>query len=129
LKFSRAELIVGNYNGKLSNDEYRGVEKREEKGDRLLFSKNDPPSWQHLEGNDQGKRWIWTRGPYRRSTDVENKNGLLKMEIPLLNKSNGSIGTLMLIRDLRQDPLDPFTIRRVEHLRRTLTNTLQKLKN
>jgi UDP-GlcNAc:undecaprenyl-phosphate GlcNAc-1-phosphate transferase len=129
LKFSRAELIVGNYNRKLSNDEYRGVERRVGIRVNPHHPEIDSTGRQYLEENEQGKRWIWTRGPYRRSTDVENKNGFLKMEIPLLNESNCSMGTLVLIRDLRQDPLDPFTIRRVEHLRRTLTNALQKLKN
>jgi UDP-GlcNAc:undecaprenyl-phosphate GlcNAc-1-phosphate transferase len=136
LKFSRGELIVGNHNGGwFQNAEYRGAERRQEKGDSPYQDRNpshnmsDTVIWHTCIESEEGKRWIWTRGPYRRSTDIENKNGFFKMEVPLLNESNGTMGVLVLMRDLRREPLDPFTIRRVEHLRRTLTNTLQKLKN
>ncbi|MBW1911380.1 MAG: hypothetical protein JRJ11_17870 [Deltaproteobacteria bacterium] len=52
---------------------------------------------------------------------------LLKLELPLLAEENKTYGTLWLIKDLKRDSISHYTLRRVEHLRRTLITTLQKL--
>ena len=52
---------------------------------------------------------------------------LLKLELPLLANEEKSYGTLSLIKDLKRDPINPYTLRRVEHLRRTIMGTLQRL--
>ncbi|MGB5219129.1 MAG: hypothetical protein WBN66_12615, partial [Smithella sp.] len=57
-------------------------------------------------------------------------DGLLKMEIPL--KDNGDpdfLGKLVVIKDLRKGQIQPYTIRRLESLRRTLIPNLKRLKN
>lgn len=53
---------------------------------------------------------------------------LLKLEIPL--EENGHdifLGNLILSKNLKQTPIQPYTIRRVEHLRRTLIPNLKRL--
>jgi len=69
---------------------------------------------------------ICTRGCYRRATDTSS-NHLLKVEIPMGN-GNGSIsGRLVLFKDIKQEPLQPYTLMRVEHLRRAIESALKKI--
>lgn len=68
--------------------------------------------------------WIWTRGHYRRETDVIG-DGILKVDLPL--NANGV--RLLLMKDLRRDPLNYYTLRRLEHLRRTLLSNLSRLQS
>ncbi|MBN2439499.1 MAG: undecaprenyl/decaprenyl-phosphate alpha-N-acetylglucosaminyl 1-phosphate transferase, partial [Deltaproteobacteria bacterium] len=62
---------------------------------------------------------IWVNGHYRRATDCL-PDGMLKIDLPL--DSNGA--RLLLMKDLRRDPLNYYTLRRLEHLRRTLLSNL-----
>jgi len=58
---------------------------------------------------------------------------LMKLELPLTsddNKtSNGNVtyGTLWLVKDLKRDPISYYTMRRIEHLRRTVIKTIEKI--
>ena len=65
---------------------------------------------------------IWARGYYRRATDGLS-DGMLKIDLPL--DSNGA--RLFLMKDLRRDSLNYYTLRRLEHLRRTLLSNLARL--
>jgi UDP-GlcNAc:undecaprenyl-phosphate GlcNAc-1-phosphate transferase len=67
----------------------------------------------------------WRKNNFKQNDHL--KDSLLKMELPL-NTSNGnrSYGTLFLIKDLKRDPMSHYTLRRVEHLRRS---TIGKLKH
>jgi UDP-GlcNAc:undecaprenyl-phosphate/decaprenyl-phosphate GlcNAc-1-phosphate transferase len=57
-------------------------------------------------------------------------DGLLKVELPLRNDGDEHfMGKLILVKDLKLDRLQPFTIRRIEHLRRTLIPALKRLKS
>jgi UDP-GlcNAc:undecaprenyl-phosphate GlcNAc-1-phosphate transferase len=51
----------------------------------------------------------------------------LKLELPLIDNGNKMLGTLWLIKDLRRDTISHYTLRRVEHLRRTVIETLGKM--
>ncbi|KQC08621.1 MAG: hypothetical protein APR62_04340 [Smithella sp. SDB] len=60
--------------------------------------------------------------------NYENIDSALRFEIPL--REYGSkifLGKLILIKDLNKGVLEPYTIRRVEHLRRTLIPVLKNL--
>jgi UDP-GlcNAc:undecaprenyl-phosphate GlcNAc-1-phosphate transferase len=70
--------------------------------------------------------WKWTRGYYRRQTDVQ-KEEMLKIDLPLHKNGNGA--HLILMKDLSRDPLQYFTLRRLEHLRRTIRYNLTRLQN
>jgi len=52
---------------------------------------------------------------------------LLKLELPLVAQGRAAMGSLWLIKDLRRSTLSHYTLRRVEHLRRTITDTLPQL--
>jgi UDP-GlcNAc:undecaprenyl-phosphate GlcNAc-1-phosphate transferase len=62
------------------------------------------------------------------SSDSGNDERMLRMEIPL--EENGHdifLGHLILSKDLKQAPIKPYTIRRIEHLRRTVIPNLKRL--
>ena len=60
-------------------------------------------------------------------TEYARKNALLKLELPLVNgNSERAIGTLSLVKDLKRDQISHYTLRRVEHLRRTIVGVLGK---
>jgi len=50
-----------------------------------------------------------------------------KLEMPLMADSKRSYGILWLIKDLRRGNFSHYTLRRVEHLRRTIIGVLEKL--
>lgn len=61
---------------------------------------------------------------------TEITDGLLKVELPLRDAGDEYfLGKLVLVKDLKLDRLQPFTIRRFEHLRRTLIPVLKRLKS
>ena len=66
---------------------------------------------------------IWARGYYRREPDWQCPEGMLKIDLPL--DSNGA--RLLLVKDINRDPLNFYTLRRLEHLRRTLISNLARL--
>ncbi|MBW2115859.1 MAG: hypothetical protein JRH04_13750 [Deltaproteobacteria bacterium] len=68
---------------------------------------------------------VWAREGFDRENDLIGES-LLKLELPLLAEENKTYGTLWLIKDLKRDSISHYTLRRVEHLRRTLITTLQK---
>jgi len=72
------------------------------------------------------EKWVWAREGFDSVNDVTGES-LLKLELPLLAEENKTYGTLWLIKDLKRDSISHYTLRRVEHLRRTLIGTLQKL--
>ena len=58
------------------------------------------------------------------------QNCLLKLELPLHHIDNDeclNFGTLLLIKDMRQELTSHYTLKRVEHLRRTMVSTLLKI--
>lgn len=69
---------------------------------------------------------IWARDRFDRGSDV-CKDCLLKLELPLLDNTNPSCGTLWLVKDLRKDAISHYTLKRVEQLRRTLIGTITKI--
>jgi len=73
--------------------------------------------------------FTWTRDGFGSTVDDMCKGCLFKLELPLLNGKNESYGTLWLIKDLKKDPITHYTLRRIEHLRRTLIDTLTKLRS
>jgi len=64
----------------------------------------------------------------RTATINGNRGHNLVISLPLID-GNGSknYGTLYLEKDIAREPLAPFTLRRVEHLRRSLTAALKRL--
>jgi UDP-GlcNAc:undecaprenyl-phosphate GlcNAc-1-phosphate transferase len=84
-----------------------------------LNSKN--PSQSALQ-----KHLSWTRNGLDKSNDMQKKY-LFKLELPLLNNEDKNFGILWLVKDLKRNSISHYTLRRVEHLRRTLVSTLDKI--
>ena len=72
------------------------------------------------------KQLVWTRDGFDQSNDL-SKECLFKLELPLLNNENRNFGTLWLVKDLQRNAITHYTLRRVEHLRRTVVGTLDRL--
>ncbi len=140
LKFDRAELHLkaNGENGAFSSSlTPLPVTHRQAQRDRL-DSSTGPERRKPVDGSTQPSKsteifrdvvnypeesiWTWTRGHYRRKTDMFG-DGILKIDLPL--NANGM--RLLLMKDLRRDPLNYYTLRRLEHLRRTLLSNLARL--
>jgi UDP-GlcNAc:undecaprenyl-phosphate GlcNAc-1-phosphate transferase len=70
--------------------------------------------------------FIWTSNTFKRYEDICNEY-IMKLEMPLLSKERGIYGNLWIIKDLKRDSLSHYTLRRVEHLRRTIMAVLDRL--
>ena len=69
---------------------------------------------------------IWSRGYYKRGTDTATWH-FLKIQIPLGNDGDLRPASLVLFKDMRRESFRPFTLRRVEHLRRSVMKAMSKL--
>jgi|GEM_PF-400511 len=79
-----------------------------------------------LKDEKMKEKLSWHREDFDSCDDV-CKEYLMRLELPLVNGDNKSYGTIWLIKDLRRETINQHTLRRVEHLRRTIINTLKKL--
>ncbi len=52
---------------------------------------------------------------------------VMKLELPLIGKDGRTFGALWLVKNLAEDPMNEFTLRRVENLRRTVIAALDGL--
>jgi len=68
---------------------------------------------------------VWARGQHRRQEDTRD-NGMLRVEIPL-GDGHPAKARLVLIKNLSHEPVQPFTLRRVEYLRRSMAEALNRL--
>jgi UDP-GlcNAc:undecaprenyl-phosphate GlcNAc-1-phosphate transferase len=68
----------------------------------------------------------WTSDDYKPWAQ-KDRNDLLKLELPLFDSEQKNMGTFLIVKDVRKDPISHYTLRRVEHLRRTLTAALSRI--
>lgn len=67
--------------------------------------------------------------PLSRERGMDSCDSLMRVEIPISNRTPEILGKLILIKDLKKGQLQPYTIRRIESMRRTLIESLTKLGN
>jgi len=72
--------------------------------------------------------YTWTRVGFGIEKNICDEC-LLKIELPLLKEGGEFLGTLWLVKDLKREPVTHYTLRRIEHLRRTLISTIIKLQS
>lgn len=60
--------------------------------------------------------------------EINYSDSFMILEIPLIDGDPEIFGKLILLKDVKKGHLQPYTIRRVEHLRRTLLSNLTRLK-
>ncbi|MDM8550858.1 MraY family glycosyltransferase [Desulfobacterales bacterium HSG2] len=70
----------------------------------------------------------WTRDGFDTRRDF-CEECIMKLELPLLDAENNVYGSLWLVKDLRRDAISHYTLRRVEHLRRTVIETLRRIED
>jgi len=70
--------------------------------------------------------WVWVRHSFDSEKDI-TRPSIFKIELPLLTDQFQSLGTLWLIKDLQRNSISHYTLRRVEHLRRSVTSALVKM--
>ena len=76
----------------------------------------------HLNDNTS-KVFVWTRDDFNENTDILKKSNF-KMELPLFEKKEKNFGMLWLVKDINRSSIGHYTLRRVEHLRRTVIRKL-----
>lgn len=87
----------------------------------------------HNVSNDPDRKTVtyWFRGhDVKRDHPQEDVSAewRFEMKIPLLADKGDSMGVLYLVRDLRENPLSPHTVRRIESLRRSLCVAIEKIR-
>jgi len=85
---------------------------------------NDNNICQFREPNE----FIWVRSTFNEEKDI-GKSSIFKIELPLLTENYQSYGTLWLIKDLKRNSISHYTLRRVEHLRRSIITALDQIFN
>ena len=70
----------------------------------------------------------WIRPPFAMENYIASRS-IFRLELPLLGTANIHLGTLILIKDMKNKPIDHLTIRRVEDLRRTIIKALERLED
>lgn len=124
LKFDRAELRMSRANpGSVGDGSSMGVYE-ERRSPASGASKDDCRPFQYAMLAENDLMWIWTRGHYRRLSDIA-RNDFLTIDLPLMNGDHIYLGNLRLMKDLRREPIEYYTLRRVEHLRRSITGVLK----
>jgi UDP-GlcNAc:undecaprenyl-phosphate GlcNAc-1-phosphate transferase len=90
-----------------------------------------PPSRPRDEAGEIGRMvFEWSRPDLAPGKeDFLCSRALLKLELPLMGKTGQVMGSLWLVKSLADDQQIDFTLRRVEHLRRTVVSTLEKLQD
>ncbi len=68
----------------------------------------------------------WSRKTFDQD-EVVYSRCFLRLELPLLGADEKNYGVLLLLKNLRGNSLSYFTLKRVEHLRRSIIRTLEKL--
>ncbi|MHB8158588.1 MAG: hypothetical protein ACYDEQ_14590, partial [Desulfocucumaceae bacterium] len=130
MKFDRGELhIYSSADTDLSEpasvtaETHRIMERR----DKLIHGLSAENEVWMARKNSRGEGvWVWARGHHRRQEDVQN-NGLLYIDIPLEDATPLS-ARLILVKDLSKEPIQPYTLRRVEYLRRSVRTAMKQLK-
>jgi len=81
------------------------------------------PAHEENRSSQGGAYFTWTLNGFDRARDI-CKERLFKLELPLVTRERSNLGTIWLVKDLQRNDFCHYTLRRVEHLRRTVTGTL-----
>ena len=72
------------------------------------------------------KSFFWSRDNFVACTEMF-REGLMKLELPLIDDLGNDYGLLWLVKDVRKSPISHYTLKRVEHLRRTVIRTMIRI--
>jgi len=74
-------------------------------------------------GQEKSAAYEWSRKDEKFETLLMQEH-MLKLELPFVQQEMDHLGTLWLLKDLRQDMMSHYTLQRVEHLRRSVSKAL-----
>ncbi|MFO7972442.1 MAG: MraY family glycosyltransferase [Desulfobacterales bacterium] len=74
---------------------------------------------------DDVEKITWIRNG--KGTSLKKSCDLFRIEMPLISNCSKIFGRITLYKDLRESDLSHYALKRIEHFRRTLVETLQKL--
>lgn len=77
-------------------------------------------------GENGNHKMVWAREGFSVNIDSYN-DSLMTIELPLICDDGQSFGTMWLVKDVRRERIAHSTLRRVEHLRRTVLSSLKTL--
>ena len=79
-----------------------------------------------VKGQEQNLNFAWRRNGTK-PEDLLGKTGILKIEQPLMlsDITKQHLGTLFLVKDIRDQNVDHYTLKRLEHLRRAMGTKLE----
>jgi len=70
--------------------------------------------------------WVCSLEPAKDAAEMCSRCQF-RLEMQLLGKDDANYGTLLLLKDLKRSPMENFTLKRVESLRRSIIGALEKL--
>ena len=128
LKFSRAEFYLGSAGGKNKGDGDGSAtqKEREKMENKVKLSESDATNLSMITKRENSMAWIWSREQFHSGADPL-ADRLLKIDLPLGNGEDVSFGILRLIKDLKKEPIDYYTLRRVESLRRAVVGAMDRM--
>ena len=68
----------------------------------------------------------WNRPPFAMD-DYLCSRSIFRIELPLLTKDNTHLGTLVLVKDTKNDPIGPHALSRVSDLRRAVMRAMARI--
>jgi UDP-GlcNAc:undecaprenyl-phosphate GlcNAc-1-phosphate transferase len=68
----------------------------------------------------------WTRNGFKLDQHPREEH-LLKLELPLMNHQGETLGRLWLVKDLKEDSIGHYSLKRLEHLRRGIIHALAEM--
>ena len=68
----------------------------------------------------------WTRPPFAMDNYLCSRS-IFRIELPLLTKNNTQLGTLILVKDTRSDPIGRHVLSRVSDLRRAVMGAMERI--
>jgi UDP-GlcNAc:undecaprenyl-phosphate GlcNAc-1-phosphate transferase len=89
-------------------------------GEMLLYNAEE-------NNNKSSQRFLWIRNG-QDYNHIVNMAGGMKLEMPLIDRNNQHLGMLWLIKDMRNTDMSHYTLRRVEHLRRSILKTVERIR-
>lgn len=104
---------------------YEGPERRQVSSDPAQCGLGGDSWINRFENNDE-IIWLWTRGHCRRFDDVQKKD-FFRMDLPL-DIENSTLHKLILFKFLNSDKIEPYTMRRMIYLRKSISAAMKKIK-
>jgi len=121
LDFDFASLYLNNSTDKKPDTLFEGLT-----GGNSAERRKTPKSVSSVTMRKNPPDWVCLLEPAKDTAELCSRCQF-RLEMQLLGKNDANYGTLLLLKDLRRSPIENFTLKRVESLRRSIIDALEKL--